>query len=137
MQYPVKLTPDGKYLMVGFPDVPEAHTQGTGKKDALRHALDALETALSFYIEEGKPLPTPSKPRRNQPVVELPASFSAKVLLLYEVNAQNIRPAMLAKKLKFTPKAISRLLNPYRRSSIDHIQSALKVLGKTLEIRAI
>jgi antitoxin HicB len=137
MQYPVKLTPDGKYFMVSFPDVPEALTQGTGKRDALHHALDALESALTFYIDAGKPFPTPSKPRRNQRVVELPASFSAKALLLHEMNAKGIRPSMLARRLKLAPESVSRLLNPYRTSSIDLIQAALKVLGKTIEICAV
>ena len=51
MQYPVDLTPDGKSFFVSFPDVPEALTQGCGKRDALRQALEALETALTFYVQ--------------------------------------------------------------------------------------
>jgi predicted RNase H-like HicB family nuclease len=138
MQYPVQLQPDGKSVFVTFPDFPGTYSQGASKKDALHHALDALETALVIdYIDAGRPFPTPSQPRRNQSAVELPASFLAKALLLNEMKVKSIRPSALARKLKLSPEAVSRLLNPYRTSSIDRIQTALRVLGKDVEIRAI
>ena len=36
-------------FVVTFPDVPEAITQGEDEDEALLRAVDALETALSFY----------------------------------------------------------------------------------------
>ena len=47
--YPVTLTPDGDTVLVSFADVPEALTFGADEDEALLHAVDALETALSFY----------------------------------------------------------------------------------------
>jgi hypothetical protein len=35
LAYPVELTPDGKFLMVTFPDIPEANSQGDSVEDAL------------------------------------------------------------------------------------------------------
>jgi len=137
LQYPVDLLPDGKSYVVTFPDVPEAITHGTSKRDALRHAVDALETALTFYIDDSRHLPTPSKPRRGQSVVELPPSYLAKVLLLKEMKAQKARPALLTRRLHLDPRQVSHLLNPYRISSIDQIAGALRVLGKSMEIRAV
>jgi antitoxin HicB len=58
--YPVILTPDDGTLLVTFPDVPEAITFGANEEEALSHAVDALETALSFYVDDRKPLPVPS-----------------------------------------------------------------------------
>ena len=92
MQYTVNLKADGKSFVVTFPDVPEAIAQGEGKRDALRHAVDALETALS-YVDDERPIPKPSRPRRGQSVVESPARFSAKILLLKEMKSQKVRPA--------------------------------------------
>lgn len=58
--YPVILTPDDGTLLVTFPDVPEAITFGENEEEALLNAVDALETALSFYVDARKPLPEPS-----------------------------------------------------------------------------
>ena len=60
--YPVTLTPDQGTVMVTFTDVPEAITFGMDEDEALLQAVDALESALTFYIEDRKLLPTPSKP---------------------------------------------------------------------------
>ena len=60
--YPVTLTPDGDTVMATFADVPEAITFGADEDEALLNAIDALETALSFYVEARKPLPAASRP---------------------------------------------------------------------------
>ena len=120
-----------------FPDIPEAITQGEDVQDALLHAADALESALDFYFEARRTVPTPSKPRRGQYLVQLPASVAAKVLLLNEMNMQRIRPAELARRLRVTPQEVTRLINPRHKSKIDGIAVALKALGKTMEIRAV
>ena len=137
MRYPAnfKVAEEGGFV-VTFPDIPEAITQGESVEDALVHASDALASALDFYIEDGNPVPTPSKPKRGQYMVELPASYTAKILLLQEMAAQKVRPAELARRLKVTPQEVTRLIDPRHKTRIDGIAGALKALGKTLEIRA-
>jgi len=137
LAYPVELTPDGKFLMVTFPDIPEANSQGDSVEDALKMAADALETALDFYFDAGRPVPAPSKPKRGQHMVELRASVAAKVLLLNEMLRQKIRPVELARRLQTTPQEVNRLTNIRHTSRIDGIAHALKALGKTMEIRAV
>jgi len=137
MRYPADFRPDGKYFLVTFPDFPEAITQGDSIEDALIHAADVLESVLDHYIENNIPIPRPSKRKRGQHLVELPASYSAKILLLNEMAAQKIRPAELARRLKVTPQEVTRLIDPRHKTRIDGIASALKVLGKTMEIRAV
>jgi antitoxin HicB len=138
LRYPAHLEPqpEGGFT-VTFPDVPEAITQGEDVDDALLHAADVLESALDFYIEAGRAIPMPSKARRGQRVVELPASYAAKVLLLNEMAVQKVRPAELARRLKVTLQEVNRLIDWRHTSKIDGIAQALKVLGKTLEIRAV
>ena len=58
--YPVTLTPDDGTVLVTFPDVPEAITFGHNEAEAKQQAVDALETALSLYINDHLPLPVPS-----------------------------------------------------------------------------
>jgi antitoxin HicB len=137
MAYPVELTPDGKFLMVTFPDIPEANSQGDSVEDALKMAADALETALDFYFDAGRPVPAPSKPKRGQHTVELRASVAAKVLLLNEMSSQKVRPSELARRLHVTRQEVTRLIDWRHTSKIDGVALALKALGKTMEIRVV
>ena len=137
--YPVTLTPDeadGGFV-VTFVDIPEAITQGDTEAEALAAARDALESALDFYFEDKRAVPAPSKAKRGQNVIELPASLSAKVLLLNEMVTQDVRPAELARRLNTTPQEVNRLTNVRHTTRIDGIAAALQALGKHLDIRVI
>jgi antitoxin HicB len=127
---------DGKFFLVTFPDIPEAITQGESEEEAMKAAKDALGTALDFYFEAGRIVPSPSAPRRGYRYVELPVSLAAKVLLLNEMLRQKIRPAELARRLHTTPQEINRLTNVRHTSKIDGIAEAMKALGKNLHISA-
>ena len=135
MHFPVHLEPaeEGGFV-VTFPDIPEAITQGEDVEDALVHAADALESALEFYFEARRPVPAPSKPKRGQRVVELPVSVAAKVLLLNEMLRQKVRPAELARRLGTTPQEVNRLTDIRHTSRIDGVDSALRAMGKRLEV---
>jgi len=135
--YPVNLRKDGKFILVTFPDIPEAITQGDDRPHALEMAKEVLELAMEFYFEDRRPVPEPSKAKRGQAVVELSASLSAKVLLLNEMLRQKVRPAELARRIGTTPQEVNRLTNIRHTSRIDGIAGALKALGKTMEIRAV
>jgi len=137
MQYPANVKPDGKFFLVTFPDFSEAITQGNDIEDALRHGADVLESALDYYIEDGLPIPVPSKLKRGQYLIELPASYTAKILLLQEMAVQKVRPAELARRLKVTRQEVNRLIDWRHTSKIDGIAAALKALGKNLEMRAV
>jgi len=138
MRYPAHLAmqKEGGYV-VTFPDFPEAITQGDSVEDALVHAADVLESALDHYMENGLPIPPPSKLKRNQRLVELPASYTAKILLVNEMAAQKVRPAELARRLKVTRQDVNRLIDWRHTSKIDGIAGALKALGRNLEIRVV
>jgi antitoxin HicB len=135
--YPVTLTPDeadGGFV-VTFVDIPEAITQGDTEAEALAAAKDALESALDFYFEDKRVVPSPSKAMPGQNVIELPASLSAKVLLLNEMITQDVRPAELARRLNTTPQEVTRLTNVRHTTRIDGIAAALQALGKHLDMR--
>jgi len=135
--YPVNLRRDGKHILAAFPDIPEAITQGRNRAEALAAAKDALETAMEFYFEDRRPVPAPSRPKRGQAVVELPASLSAKVLLLNEMLRQKIRPAELARRIGTTPQEVNRLTNLRHTSRIDGVATALRALGKRLIVDVV
>jgi antitoxin HicB len=131
----LKKAREGGYV-VTFPDIPEAITQGENLEDSLQHAQDALESAMEFYFEERRRVPAPSKPKPRQHVVELPASLTAKVLLLNEMLRQKVRPAELARRIGTTPQEINRLTDIRHTTKIDRIEDALRALGKRLVLQA-
>jgi len=137
MRYPVHLkkAKEGGYV-VTFPDIPEAITQGETIEDALHRAQDALESAMEFYLEDRRPVPAPSKAKTRQHVIELPASLTAKILLLNEMLRQNVRPAELARRIGTTPQEINRLTDIRHTTKIDRIDDALRALGKRLVLQA-
>jgi antitoxin HicB len=134
--YPVRLRKDGKFILVTFPDIPEAITQGKDRAEALAMAKEALEVSMDFYFEDQRPIPMPSKPKRGQAVVELPASVAAKVLLLNEMLRQKVRPIDLARRMGTTKQEVNRLTNLRHATKIDRVDEALRALGKRLVLDA-
>ncbi len=134
--YPVNLRKSGKFIVVSFPDIPEAHTQGLDRDEAMAMAKEALELSMEFYFDDNRPIPMPSEPRRGQAVVELAPSLAAKVLLLNEMLRQNVRPVELARRIGTTKQEVNRLTNLKHSTKIDRIDVALRALGKRLNLDA-
>jgi antitoxin HicB len=99
LDYPVDLTPDDGAILVTFPDIPEAITHGEDEDEALLYAVDALETALSFYVDDRKPLPVPSKPKRGQRTVRPSALECAKLGVYQAMTEQGVKKSELARRL--------------------------------------
>lgn len=134
LTYPATLTVDGDGYLVKFPDIPEALTQGTTREEALDMAADALRTAMDFYFEDGRRVPMPSRVKRGQVAVELPPSVGAKVLLLNTMLEQRVTAAELARRLHTSPQSVNRLVNLDHTTKIDTVATALKALGRRMEL---
>ena len=132
--YPVILTPDNGTVLVTFPDVPEAITFGADEDEALLQAVDALETALSFYIDNRQPLPAPSAPE-GRPTVRPSALECAKLGVYQSMIEQGIKKAELARRLGWNMPQVDRLLDLNQASRFDQIEAAARVLGHRLEVR--
>lgn len=131
--YPVVLTPDDGSVLVTFPDVPEAITFGVTKEDALNHAVDALETALSFYVDARQPLPEPSN-RPDLPTVSPSALESIKLGVYREMMVQGIRKAELARRLGWKAPQVDRLFDLGHASRLDQLEAAAKALGRHIQV---
>jgi antitoxin HicB len=136
LAYPVILEAQAEGgFVVTFPDVPEAITQGEDEEEALLYAVEALETALSFYVEARKPLPVASKARRGQRTVRPSALESAKLGVYQAMTEQGIKKAELARRLGWHMPQVDRLFDLRHDSRLDQIEAAARVLGRHLEIR--
>ncbi len=127
--------PEGGFT-VTFPDVPEAITEGDTAAEARERAEDALVTALSFYTDDGRPLPTPSA-AQGRPIAVLPPLVAAKLALHDAMLAAGISNVELGRRLDLDEKAVRRLRDPLHRSHIGQVEAALRQLGKRLEVRVV
>lgn len=136
MFYPAKFeaASEGGYV-VTFRDVPEAITQGDSDAEAMAMAEDVLVSAMDFYFEDRRAVPSPSAPIGDERLVELPASVSAKVLLLNALIAENMSNADLARRMGTRPQEVQRIVNLGHATKIDTIARALAAMGKRLEVR--
>ena len=135
LDYPVILEaqPEGGFV-VTFPDVPEAITQGEDIDEALMYAIDALESALSFYVDDRKPLPKPSKPKRGQRTVRPTALECAKLGVYQAMMEQGIRKSELARRLGWHMPQVDRLFDLKHASRLDQIEAAARALGRHIEV---
>jgi antitoxin HicB len=136
--YPVKLIKAGgkgeKGYTVIFPDVPEAITEGDDRMEALDRAVEALEVGLSFYVDAGKALP-PASDAHGRPTVRPRLIAALKLAIYNQMKAHKLRKADLKRMLAISSAAVERLLDLNHDSRLDHLESALRALGKDIDIR--
>lgn len=137
MRFPARVVrqADAQNYAVYFPDIPEALTCGETMEDAMAMAVDALESALDFYFEDGRSIPAPSERKGRQKWVTLPPTVAAKVLLHNEMVKQKVRPIELARRMGIPRQELTRVLDLKHKTKIDTTAQALEALGKRLELR--
>ena len=135
--YPVEVSTEPDGITITCPDVPEMVTGGWGDLAAnLDAAADALVAALSFYVEDGRPIPSASPPH-GRPVVSVPALAAAKLALHGAMLAAGVSNAQLARRLGLDERDVRQLRNPLYRGHIDDVKRALHVLGRRLELNDV
>ena len=127
---------EGGYI-VSFRDVPEAITEIWSMDELQDTAVDALVTVLEMYFEKNRVFPEPSKPKKNEVMVALPLIVVAKMLLLNVMVSSNIRPCDLARKMHIKPQEVNRIIDLQHKTKLDTIDSAMRALGKSLQLTVV
>ena len=133
--YPVDLQeePDGGGFTVTFPDVPEAITHGRDRGEALREAAAALASALSFHVDEGRPLPPPGD-AAGRLLVQVGLLAAAKLALRGAMAEAGVSQGELARRLRCDPKAVRRLVDLGHRSHVGEVERALAALRRRVVV---
>lgn len=134
--YPVKLTTEGDFVLVDFPDFPEAHTYGDDRDEALTRAVDALATIIDACMRDRRPIPRPST-RKRGPTVALHPLMVAKVELHNAMIEQKVNKAELGRRLHWHLPQVDRVLDVRHASRIDQIEHALAAVGKRVELNVV
>lgn len=133
--YAARLEPDedGR-LVVHFPDLPEALTDGADEADALIEASDCLSEALAGRIHRQEEIPIPSPLRREMYAIEPEPTIALKVALYEGLRTRRISVPELARRLAVEERDAARLIDPKTRTPLTKLQEALSALGYTIGI---
>ncbi|MGA1997144.1 MAG: type II toxin-antitoxin system HicB family antitoxin [Bryobacteraceae bacterium] len=135
LRYSVRLSKDTNHtILVDVPAIPEAHTFGEDREEALVRAVDAIETALMGYIEDRANLPPSDVTANRGTFVTLPALSEAKLALYQSMRAAKVGKAELGRRLNCHLPQVDRLLDLRHASRLDQLEAAFRVLGKRLSL---
>ncbi len=121
-------------IVVTFPDVPEAVTQGRGEADARVMAEEALGLVLLTYLERGMPLPKPRARGRKLVEIAVAPDVAAKLAVLEAFKAAGISKSELARRIGKDEKEVRRILDPKHATKLPALTAALRALGKRLVV---
>jgi antitoxin HicB len=121
-------------LVVSFPDVPEAITQGRDMADARVMAEEALGLALLTYSARGLPLPKARAKARGLVEIAVAPDVAAKLAVLESFVAAGITKSELARRLGKDEKEVRRILDPKHATKLPALTAALRALGKRLVV---
>lgn len=135
MEYIVTLEPDtnGSYLVL-CPDIPEMVSVGNTVDEALKEALDGLETAFMIYMDDRRAIPMPTAAKKGDYTVRIPVKVAAKVLLFNEMIAQKVTKAEMARRLDGFQASADRILSIKHSTKLETLEAAFAVLGKHLDL---
>ena len=121
-------------LVVSFPDVPEAITQGRDMADARAMAEEALGLALLSYPERGLSLPKPRANGKKLVAVGVAPNVAAKLAVLESFVEAKISKSELARRIAKDEKEVRRILDPKHATKLPALTAALRALGKQLVV---
>jgi antitoxin HicB len=122
-------------IVVSFPDVPEAITQGDDEPDAYAQAEEALGLALLTYPARDLPLPR-AKTRRGAGLVPVAVEpeIAAKLAVIEAVRTSGISKSEFARRIGKDEKEARRILDPKHPTKLSTLSAALRKLGRRLVI---
>jgi antitoxin HicB len=134
-RYPVRLEADeiGR-LVVHFPDLPEALTDGADEAEALAEASDCLSEALAGRIHRREEIPSPSPLPSGAHAVEPDPTIALKAALYEALDDLAMTMAELGKRLGIDERQAARLIDPKARTPLSKLEAALSALGYTIGI---
>lgn len=135
LSYPATFRRDasGRFV-VGFPDLPEAHTDGRDMAEGVEEAIDCLGSVLAFRIAEKSEIPAPSRLKRGQRLVPVPLWIAGKLALYLTMIEQGVSNSELARRLRVRETVVRRMLDPDHDTRSEKIQAALEALGKRIVV---
>ena len=122
-------------LVVSFPDVPEAITQGKGALQARANAEEALGLALLSYPQRGLALPKPRARGAKLVSIAVEPEIAAKLALLEAIRERGLSKSAFARLIGRDEKEVRRILDPRHSTKLSTLSEALRALGQQMVIK--
>lgn len=132
--YVVKIEQENDAFLVSSRDIPELNSVGYSYEEALKEAVDGLETAFMLYMEQRRAIPSASAKQQDEVEIELPTRVGLKVALYNEMLQQKVTKAELARRLSYNQKQIDRLWDLDHSTKLEALEQAFHALGRKLHI---
>ncbi len=133
--YRAILESDADTIRVECPSLPELNTFGENERDALRHAIDAAETVLHFYMIEGEAIPPGDAGLDDEPAIRLSLQTSLKLDLYEACRVVGVSRAELARRLGWHREQVDRLFRLNHASRLDQLEAAFRALGCVIDLQ--
>ena len=131
--YPVQLDERADAVLVTFPDIPGALTEGATVEEALAESADCLIAALGGYGPcprgGGRAIPVPSSAVGGE-TVELPPVVGAKLALYEAARAERLDEREMAVRLGCSTGAVRVLLDIDSETPLARLQGAMRAIGE-------
>ena len=121
-------------VVVSFPDVPEAITEGRNEKEARANAEEALGLALLSYPARGLALPKPKTRNAALIPIAVEPEVAAKLALLEAMRMADISKSEFARRIGKDEKEARRILDPKHPTKLGTLTEGLRALGQRLII---
>lgn len=121
-------------MVVPFPDLPEALTDGKDVTEALAEAADCLEEALACRMALRENIPTPAKYVKASHWIDVPLHLAPKVALYLKMRRHRVTNSELARRMHCRETVIRRMLNPKHHSKAERVQAALRIMGQRVRV---
>lgn len=137
LSYPCELKhEDGEYLVL-FRDFQEIITSGETEEQALEMASEALNTTVSYYLENERKIPSPSKQKRNEYDIHLQPSLALSLAIKLLRLKDGLTQAELANRLGVSQPMIRKLEIPNKKRKLETFINALDELGGELIVEVV
>ena len=121
-------------IVVSFPDVPEAITQGRGEADARAMAEEALGLVLLDYLERRQAAAETARQRPRPYRYCGRAGRGGQARGAGIVCRRRITKSELARRIGKDEKEVRRILDPRHPTKLPALTAALRALGKRLVV---
>jgi antitoxin HicB len=132
--YTLEIHHEAAGVWVTCVEVPEMHASGDTLADALADAADAMDTALSLYVDQRRPIPNGRWTEDPRTRFHLSALTAAKVALWNTMIEVGIGRGELAGRLLVSRQVVDRLVDILHTSKIEQVERALAALGRRIHV---
>lgn len=115
-------------------DLPELNSFGDDRQHAISEAIDAIESALSIYVEQRRPIPAATPAQDGEVVIHLPAVTVAKIALWNEMMRRGMKKAELCRQLGVSQTTGDRLVDFTHTSKMEQLEKALDALNSPVRV---